>query len=312
MPETVNMLSGLSTLEISNVKRAANRKKYATTKAADATTSQETTVPIDIQKALSVAAEGEPEYVATLKSAGKAEDEIKVLTAQYRLSKNFADVLPPAGAVTKAAKPADEDDLDQQDGETDKAYASRMKKAAKAKKTAKSADVEDEPAEDPRLEAVMKSNATLAKTVESLSTGNRANEFRLEARTQYRYVGKSEDDIVAMLEQGHQAGTLEITRKSMKALSDMNASNPAFKELGFVGKSDGTKHEPYEELAKLADSVTMKSADGSELSEAQKMNRVLKTAQGRVLYSEYLAQNPAQRALTADEQRYQAGLIRQA
>ena len=279
MGDQIKMLSHLSTLEVSNVKRAANRKRYAITKS-------ESTV--DIQKIMSVKAEGEEQFVATLKSEGATQDRIDAATAAYRIRKNCADVLKPEdmGVVAKAHKEPDGDE--QGDDESDAEF-----KARKAKKSVKKSDVS--PEMDARIEALFKSNADLlqknaelAGKVETLTAKSADLEFEAVAKSEFGHVRGSVSELAQALKAAHEAGpeAEKAIRNVLKSAEEITSKSAMLHEVGSSG--GGTNGSAWQKIEALAGGLTMKSDSGKEMSKSQKIDYVVsKTAEGRALYEQY-------------------------
>jgi hypothetical protein len=297
MAEHLKMLGHGSILEISGVKRAANRKRFAVTK------SESTTMSI-ISAVLATKAEGEEQFVATLKSEGADEKRIEAATAMFRMNKGFADILEQgdlekAGIVAKAHKEPDGDEMEQEEDETDEAFKARKaKKAAKAAKSAaqvvaqpvrKSAEV----VEDPRLEQVMKSNQALMDQVKGLVEKNQMMEFTTKAEREFSHVpGKSTAEIALALKAAHDVGgeTEKTILASLRSVEQLVAKSAMLGEIGVSGSGMATGGA-HQKLVALASGLTMKSESGKEMTPAQKYAYVAKnTAEGRDLYAQYLAE----------------------
>lgn len=351
MADTIQMLTGVKTIEISNVKRAANKHRYAMSKAAGSATFQEkvdailrehpnmseesarkivgamvrdekkeTAMKSTVVKAvLDTEAEGETEFVAMLKSAGKDEKQIEAMTALYRMQKGFADVvsaedLKAAGLVAKAKKDDDGDSDDKMDGESDAEYAKRLKK-----KMAKMKKYEGQTGIDPHFTPVHKSadaavmakveeiwkaaqetaqeNKRLAAEVGGLVAKNSNLEFMAKA-ADFRHVpGFSQTEMAKTLEavSALPADKRDLIMKSLQSTEELTAKSSLFGEFGVGGSGHAVTTGPAGIMAKidsLAKQLTLK--DGDTMSEAQKVRYVLtKTAEGRALYPLYLAEKQA-------------------
>ena len=287
----MNMLTHLSTLEISNVKKAANRKRYAITKS-------EKKMSVDTKQVVTVVAEGETEFVETLKSEGASEDRIAAEVAIYRIKKNCADVLP------KVAKAHKEPDGDEQGAdESDDAYMKRAKKCGfePKKKTAKSADSQ-EPEMDAKVEAMFKSMNEKLETVEKsnreLTDRNRKLEYITKAEKEFPYAPGSTEENAMLLKSAHDAGPKaeEAMLANLKRMSEFVQKNQTIMQASGVAGGATGHGDAEAKMQALAKSITMKSEDGRPLTDAQRMVQVMKTAEGRELYNQYLAENPKQHA----------------
>lgn len=286
MGEQINMLSHLSTLEVSNVRRAANKKRYAISKSE---------TPMKIQQVLSVAAEGEEQFVATLKSQNASPERIEAATAAYRLQKNCADLLKPEdfGVTAKAFGKGEPDGDEQGEDESDEEFKARKAKKA-AKKAAKSADVVVAPvaksaSEDPRFEVIMKSNETLAAQVKELVEKNEQLEFEAVAKSEFGHVRGSFAEIAGALKAAHAAGpeAEKVFKAALKSAEEITAKSAMLGELGTNG-GPSSGGGSWQKIEALASGLTMKSEKGTEMSRAQKIDYVVsKTAEGRALYEQY-------------------------
>jgi hypothetical protein len=280
----IKMLSNLSTLEVSTVKHAANRKRFAITKS-------ETETMSDVIKAvLGVKAEGEDQFVATLKSAGADDKRIEAATAMYRMRKGFADVLKPEdlGVTTKAHEEPDGDE--QMEGETDEEYKARKTK----KKSCKSADQSDAPGlvADPRVEALFKSNQVLSEQVKQLVAKNQEMEYVAKAEREFSHVPGSAIDIARTLQAAHAAGpdTAKQIESALKSVNEIVSKSAHLQEFGSTG--GGMAGGAYQKIQALANGLTMKSDKGREMTAEQKFNHVVtNTAEGRALYTQYLEEH---------------------
>ena len=287
----MNMLTHLSTLEISNVKKAANRKRYAITKS-------EKKMSVDTKQVVTVVAEGETEFVETLKSEGASEDRIAAEVAIYRIKKNCADVLP---RVEKAHKESDGDEGQGAD-ESDDAYMKRAKKCGfePKKKTAKSADVETEM--DAKVEAMFKSMNEKLETVEKsnreLTDRNQKLEYITKAEKEFPYAPGSTEENAMLLKSAHDAGPKaeEAMLANLKRMSEFVQKNQTIMQASGVAGGATGHGDAEAKMQALAKSITMKSEDGRPLTDAQRMVQVMKTAEGRELYNQYLAEHPKQHA----------------
>lgn len=289
MGDQINMLSHLSTLEISNVKRAANRKRYAITKSE---------IEMNIKQVLSVAAEGEEQFVATLKSENASPERIEAATVAYRLRKNCADLLKPEdlGVVEKAHQEPDGDE--QGENETDEEFKARKAKKAASCKSESQTGIEpgfkpakkseEAPVEDPRIEALFKSNQALADQVKALVEKNDRLELESIAKSEFGHVPGSTEDLAKTLKAARDAGpeTEKTVRAALKSINEMVSKSDHLNEVGTSGS--GMAGGAYQKIEALAEGLTMKADNGKEMTKAQKIAHVIaKTAEGRALYEQY-------------------------
>lgn len=296
-PKTITMLTNLSTLEVSSVKRAANRGRFAVTKS-------ESPMSKDALKAvLATPAEGEVEYIATLKSAGADEARIEAATAMYRMRKGFADVLKPEDlGVTVTVKAQTKPDGD--DDEEEELPATKRAKKSKSQPTAKSADAggtELAPELESKLEAVMKTNDGLVKANESLAKQVREiveksedQAYAHQAEREFAHVPGSAQELAKTLKAAHAAGP-EVEKTilaQLKMTEEVVAKSALLGDLGSTGGGGPASGSAYGKIEALAAQLTMKADNGREMTQAQKVTYVTsRTAEGRRLYSEYLTEH---------------------
>lgn len=325
----VKRMSRIRTHEVSLVRRGANRKKFAVTKSENSITMNPA-----IQAVLDTPAEGEDEFVATLKSEGVTDEKaVAARVAHFRLTNGLSDLLPTqkkedydddkkkksedpmaklkkmADRMKKAADGESDDDLEE--------MAAEMKKImAEAKKaTAKSKDDNDVPPQfkslDPEaiVQAVTKSLAPVLKarndeiealkgTVAELIDQDRTSQFTAKAAG-YTNVPAASDELALVLKSAHDVSP-DFGKQLEGILDRVNAAvgeSPVFKSLGSNGhqSTGGGSSDAWSRINQLAEQMVQKSSDKKmTLSTARSL--VLKTDEGRKLYREYLAENPAQRS----------------
>jgi len=303
----IKMLTNLSTLEISNVKKAANRKRYAITKSETA---------MDIKQVVTVVAEGEAEFVETLKSEGASAERIEAETALYRIQKNCADVLKPV--EKKAHEEPDKDDEEQMDGESDEAYKARAKKSGfEPKKKAAKADNQtgidpnfkpahksaEEAVMDEKVEALFKCMneklAAVEKINQELVAKNERLEYVAKAEREFAHAPGSAEEIATVLKSAHDAGpeAEKTIVEQLKRMNDFVAKNETIMQsMGVAGQPAGNG-DAMAKIEALASGLTMKAESGKEMTKEQKISYVIsKTAEGRDLYAQYMTEHPKQRA----------------
>ena len=292
MGDTVKMLLYTDTLEVSGVKRAANRKKFAITKS-------EISMSV-VNAVIATPVEGEEQFVATLKSAGADAKRIEAATAMFRLRSGFADVLKPEdiGVLAKAHKEPNGDE--QGDDESDEEYKARKAKKSKNaehqtgidtnfKPVHKSADLP--PETKAQLEAMFKSNEMLAKQVKDLTEQRELTEYTAKAEREFAHVPGSSVELAKTLKAAHDAGpeAEKVILVSLSATNEMAQKSELFQDMGSTG--GGLAASAHQKIQQLVNNLTMKSADGKEMTAAQKYTYVIsETAEGRELYRQYNAE----------------------
>ncbi len=296
-PKTITMLSRVQTAELTLCRRGANNRRFAVSKSLEN--------PMKIANAvLSTPVEGEAQLVATLKSRGASEQRIEAAVAALRIQKGFADVvededrdLVEKSLVTKAKKSDDEEE----DEDDDK--PAFLKEKAKKEKAKKSLGLEDlEPEIREQITAVFKSrddlekkSAKLEEVVKSLVDEKTTTGFIAKAKDSFGHVPMPVADLAQLLKTAH--GVSPEHGASMEKLlgqfNEVVQKSSMFANVGSSGpgRGDGSAMAKLEELAA---GIVQKSA--GEMTREKAMDTVLKTAEGRALYKQYLTENPAQRA----------------
>lgn len=304
----ITALTNSRTAEISLVKSPANRKPFATTKSENPMPIKDTLVAV-----LNTPAEGEEQFVASLKSAGADDARLEAAVANYRLQRGYADVVKAEDMdlVAKAAygkkskkkgNPFGKDDDDDDDDDED---VKKSKKSA-VELTLKAAEVAALPdGIRASIELMMKSNQMLADQVKSLSgTVQELADSRdsavltAKAQTEFAHIpGMSHEQVGAMMKSASKAGVGDDMIKMLKTINEVSKSSGIFRMAGSAGGGNGGGASAQAKVEALAESLTLKSADGTPMSKAQKIQHVLEhTSEGKALYHDYLTENPAQRA----------------
>lgn len=258
-----------------------------------------------IKAVISTPAEGEEQFVATLKSAGADENRIAAAVAAFRIQKGFADVLKSEDveAVLKAGgfkfPPKKKDDEDMTDEE---------KAAAKKKATKKSGELDLAglaPEAQAQVQAIFKSHEALeAKTgrleevVKSLTEATLTREYVAKAAKEYSHIPGTAAELGLVLKSAHESSP-ELAKGLEKILSAVNGLVQKSALLSPSGVAGGAAPagSAMQRIETLAHGLTLKADNGKEMSKEQKVTYVCtKTAEGAALYREYLAENPAQRA----------------
>lgn len=298
------MLTRMQTAELSLVKRGANKKSYAFAKSENAMN--------PIHAVMSAPAEGEEQFVALMKSAGASEERVEAAVAAYRLQKGFADVLKSedlaviakAAGYKKAAKKGEDDEEESDDEEDDKDdMPFGKKKKAATKKSAEPDFAQLDAATRAQVQAVFKSNeeltqksANLEGIVKTLLDERTMGEYVAKAK-EFSHVPGKPEEIAVLMKSAHDSSP-ELAKGLEKLLQSMNEIVSKSALLGTIGSSGSggsSGGSAWAKLEAMADGLVMKSSDG-KLSKEQALARVMKSAEGRVLYAEYLGEHPAQRA----------------
>lgn len=132
--------------------------------------------------------------------------------------------------------------------------------------------------------ALEKAEGELAETREQLRTA----EIIAKAETEFQNVG-ARDDIVEVLKSASEKLSPEAYEKLVTVLSAANeriSTGDLFKEAGVTGGIDGSDTDAWAKIEKAADDLVEKASDG--LSQAQAIERVLRTPEGAALYSAYV------------------------
>ncbi len=321
-------MSQIKTHEVSLVKRAANRKRFAVAK------SESTMDPL-IEAVMSTPVEGEQRLVATWKAEGLSDKEVAARVAKNRMEVGFADLLPDDDAVEPVAKGAmkgyamkmkkmmdrmqkgmGEDEMMKMAEEMKAMYSGMMEddkamgrgddmdEDEKMKKTKKSlggdaaAIVElVTKAMQPMLEAKNQEVETLKSTVAELLAADRESVFTAKAEKEYRHVPAAKEEIAQVLKSAHDVSP-DVGAQIEKILTRVNeavSSAPILKSLGSTGAASGGGGDAWGKINALAEQFVQKS-DDPKMTLEKARTIVLKTQEGKRLYEDYLYENPAQRA----------------
>lgn len=284
MSDSIKMLAALETREVSGVKRPANRRRFAMAK------SEDLIMGVVTKAVIETAAEGEAEFVAALKKNGADDKRIEAAVAVYRIRKGFADTLQ-------------KDDLAVIAQATGEAVEEPVKKS----EPVKPAVLEKlSPEERAQLEAVFKSNADMGKEIGKLTSqvrelidSNQMSALETKAETMFGHVPATSSDIARVLKSASAVDPKlgADIEKLLMATEQLVRKSGALTTLGNPGHGAGNGADAWSKIQVLAKNLTIKSATGGELTDAQKVRHVIDhTAEGRELYATYLAENPAQRA----------------
>jgi len=148
------------------------------------------------------------------------------------------------------------------------------------------------------LEGIFKSNkeliqknADLEKSVREMKEQSREKEIVAKAAT-FAHVAIPKEDIIETLKDADKLGAKSFERvcKSFEALNEQGKTSKLFGEFGSNLPESGNSPEAvWAKIEKAAQGVVAKSADGKDLSLAQKTEIYLKTAEGQKMYDQYKA-----------------------
>lgn len=320
MTRRIKMLSDLMTSELTVTKRGANDRRYALTKRLNMDPKL-----VEVLKALATTpVDGEDAVVETLKADGLEGEKLDAALLTLRMQKGmkdlvadetFAAVSKAAGYVAKAVAP-------EEGVRSDKTEATAGKPDPKAKQkdtlgkaemtededmtVEKSLNLADLDAETRgKVENVFKSHAAMEErtaqleaVVKSLQDEKRTAEFVAKADSNFRHLPMAAPELGNMLKSAHDVSPDFATgfEGLLGRMNEMVQQSSMMTTMGSVSKNNGAGGA-MEKIATLADGIVQKSlTDGKSMSKAQAMDLVMKTDEGRALYQEYLADNPAQRA----------------
>ena len=269
MPDAINLLSGLSVEELSVVKRGANGKRIAMTK--DYAMEFNETV----KNVVETPAEGEAEFLETLKSHKLTEEQQASAVAQFRFSKGFkdkvsdevhAEVAKAAGYSIAKAKAKKEEDEEDEDEDKDLPAFLQGKKGKKAEMEEGMKKRFDDQSEE--LAAMRKSDEAKDKLLKSANDRIEKIEKKAErdslvvrCEKEFPYVpGMTADTQADILISVGDAKSREAIEKSWKASSKAAESNELLKTLGNNDDQD-TDGTANERLNKAVAERMTKSAD---------------------------------------------------
>jgi hypothetical protein len=318
--QEIKRMSNIVTHEVSLVRRAANKKRFAVTKS-----DRSNTMDPMIEAVASTVAEGEEQFIATMKAKGIVDaKKLAALVANYRITKNFSDLVTEeeleevqkAAGYKKAAKKLHkiaEDMKKTADGmmDEDEEDEDDMYKGKKTKKSDGELDlsviveaVAGKLAETFKVrEAEMvKKHDQLAGIVGELLSEDRKQYFTAKAAKDLRRVPAGTEEIAMTLKSAYDADPKlgESIENLLLRVNEALVSSPVLKSFGSTGARAGGSGDAWGKIQALAGQMVQKSGDAKFTSE-KAVALVLKTEEGRRLYDEYLHENPAQRARNAGE-----------
>ncbi len=297
MSKVINMLTNVQTAELSLVRRGANNKRFALTKAEDNMKFAEL-----VKTVLNTEAEGESALIKTLKSAGADDEAVEIAVANFRLQSGFSDKLSKEGfaEVAKAAgyelakAKADHDDDDDDDDDDKPAFLRGKKK--KTDKSHVPADMpvemqkafEDQQSTITRLEKEAKANSS---QLETLRKDTERKEYVAKCVESYSHVpGMSSEEMGVMLQDAY-----EVSKDfGGKLEKQWEETSKALKESALL-KTRGAAHATHDGSSPIGRLKTIakdyKAKDPS-MSEDKAFSKAMQD--NPELYEEYLADNPAQ------------------
>lgn len=265
-----------------------------------------TETPEQIAKALEQIASRDELVVAIAKHGDKPADVIKEQLIARATALEATDALPDAWGVAKSAPSKKESDMGNSapvpvrkaDGTWDLSGVEDDAQRAFYATFLKSLD--DAHDENKKLGVRLEKSETRAGELEGKLT---EKELVTKAQTDFSHIAKAEEltPILKAAKEHFDDATFEQLEKVLKAADARIETGDLFAELGRsadpaikaairkgeVVDSGGDAWAKIEELAKA---VVEKSGD-EPLSQEQAIDRVLKTAEGRALYADYLAES---------------------
>ncbi len=315
-PDIITMLSGLTTAELTLTKRGVNNRRFAMTKGG---------IPMDpevLAALIGTPAEGETEFLKTLKSVGVTDQEkIDAAVAQFRIQKGMKDLVPDSvmAAVAKAAGyEGTAKAVTPNEGEDDKkpdATSGKVDPKAKQKDPlGKSADPVDlsqlDPTAKAKVEAIFKSHAdmatksgeleavvkSLAGEVQGLKDDKLEIHYVAKAAKDFSHLPLGDQALGLMLKSAHDLNPdfAKGFETLLGRMDEMVEKSAMLTNMGAVQKA--SEGDAWGKLQALANGIVQKSAEGGkEMSNSQALDLVLKSDTGKQLYREYLGDNPRQR-----------------
>ena len=292
MPETINMLTDVRTAEVSLVRRGANNKRFALTK-------EDRTMKFTelLSTVLDTKAEGEDQMVETLKSAGANDEAVEVAVAQFRIQSGFQDkfskeqfaiVAKAAGFETGKAEDEEED--------PEKPGFLRNGKRMKAKKSHVPVDMPE--AVQKRFDEQEATNVALAKEVKdgaakviALEKEAVRKEFVAKCQSDYAHVpGQSVEEMGKMLHDAY-----EVSKDFGEKLENQWKLTSEAIEKSSLLSAQGSAHSPQGGSALGRVESIAKEYQSKDPSLTIEKAKALAYERNPELYSEYMADNPAQR-----------------
>lgn len=307
--EIITMLSGLTTAELTLCKRGINERRFAVTKSGGLSMDPEV-----LQAIMGTPAEGEVEFVKTLKSQGVTDEEkVSAAVASFRVQKGLKDLVD-AKTMASVAKAAGYEQTDKavtpNEGKDDKkpdATSGKVDPKAKqgqgpVKKSLDLSQLDDESRK--QVEAVFKSHdsmiartAALEEVVKSMQADAAERQYVAKAQKDYGHLPLEERQLGLMLKSAHEFSPefAQGFETLLGRMDEMVTKSAMLTTMGAVRKAN--EGGAWAKIDTLAKGMVRKSVEGgSNLTHAQAIDLVLKTEEGAELYREYLGDNPRQRA----------------
>lgn len=307
---TVTMLSGLQTAELTLTKKGANGRVFAITKSEGYKMDE-----CVISAVASTPAQGEEDLVEMLKSNNSSEDEIGAAVVNYRIQTGFKDLVSDemfeqvskaAGYSKKGEGKMKKEVIIEVEGEGEDDEEEMMKTKGKEKMNKSNIDLNQlDDATRQQVESVFKSNQDLAKetqelkeVVKSMRDEAQRKEYIAKAAESYSHVPMDPEELGLLLKNANEISE-GFGKKFEELLGKVQESVSKSALLDTVGKSQ--QNDPsagaWDKIEEMAKSLVQKSQGLTNLTQAQAIDRVLKSEEGQSLYQEYLGENPRQTGL---------------
>lgn len=300
--KVINMLTGVKTRELSLVARGANNKRIAFTKSED----RNMKFADLVKTVLDTEAEGEKELIVTLKAASTSDEAIEVAVANFRLQSGFkdklskeafAEVAKAAGFEVEKAKP---NPFAEKAGETEDPKKPGFFMNGKKMPTAKSHTPVEMPAEMKKafdeqkveLAAIKKESAESKAEVVSLRKAAELKGHIAKCEKDFAYVpGLSSDEMGTKLQKAY-----EVSEDFGKAQEKEWATVSAALQKSTLLQTQGITHSTDGSSATgKAEAIAKEIRKGDpKLTKEQAIAKAYE--ENPELYTEYLADNPAQTA----------------
>lgn len=262
--------------------------------------------PEQIAKALEALASRDELVVAIAKHGDKPADVIKEQLIARATALEATDALPDAWGVKKSAPSKKENDMGNSapvpvrkaDGTWDLSGVEDETQRSFYATVLKSLD--DAHDENKKLGDRLEKSETRAVDLEGKLT---EKELVAKAESDFSHIAKAEEltPILRAAKEHFDDATFEKLEKVLKTADARIETGDLFAELGRSadpvikaairkGEAIDSGGDAWEKIEELAKAIVEKSGD-EPLSKEQAIDRVLKTAEGRALYAEYLAES---------------------
>lgn len=296
--EVINMLTGVTTEELSLVRRGANNKRIALTK------DHQMTIAQLLKSVLATEAEGEKELVAKLKKSGANDDAVEIAVANFRMQSGFKDKLSKEqfSEIVKAAgfAKAGHDDEDEEDEKTDHKAEDEEEDPKKPGFLMNGKKMEKSHMTSEMKKAFDEQSATIAK-LEKSAKESYDKVVKLEKAAELKgHIAKCEKEfphvpgmtVEAMGEKLQKAFEVsdDFGKQQEKEWATVSAAlknSTLLKTQGHINSDDGSS--AMGRVNKIA--KELRSSDSS-LTKEQAVAKALD--ENPELYNEYLSDNPAQ------------------